>query len=382
MAGCSQDDVTTMGTPDEAVVTTGERVAISFSCLTDDDAEANSSDKTAPEGATHTDQNTTRTTIGYTGEMASEDLYYTGFGVFASQNADAIPDMMYNQQVKFTFVGDLTNPLRGFWSYSPLKYWPTQGSLDHFSVCAYAPYIELPDEVSVDDKGIVGISKNNEAPYIDYRLPLTPEEHVDLLWCYEQPRAIPEGSATHPAGTLNMKLHHALARVEVNVKVESLPENTKVLIERIELSGNTAMAGRLTLNAQTTTSTGNETEYFPVWTNLTYNGTNREITIANTATGGNYGIIDPKVRYVAELPYQWQSEGVSDTYCNALYAAEHQTYIYLIPQPSLTLTCRVTYRVMTPSTNSQQTTSSTIVMDNKEIKGNTPYRLNLILTAP
>ena len=33
------------------------------------------------------------------GAMNSEDLYYTGFGVFASQNSSGLPDMMYNQQV-------------------------------------------------------------------------------------------------------------------------------------------------------------------------------------------------------------------------------------------------------------------------------------------
>ena len=120
MTGCSADEVV-------METTSGEAVAISFTCDYDDNEE-----------------NTTR--AGYEGVMNTEDLQTTGFGVMASVTAgdapdyDNIPSLMYNQEVEFTLVGDLENPKKGYWSYQPVKYWPSD--LTHCYISAYAPYVE------------------------------------------------------------------------------------------------------------------------------------------------------------------------------------------------------------------------------------------------
>ena len=119
MTSCSSEDATQEVAPQEAI-------AISFGCNYDDEEE-----------------NTTR--AGYEGAMNTEDLYTTGFGAMASVTAgtpptyDNKPNLMYNQEVEYTHVGDMENPLTGYWSYQPVKYWPTD--LTHCYISAYAPYM-------------------------------------------------------------------------------------------------------------------------------------------------------------------------------------------------------------------------------------------------
>ena len=161
MTSCSSEDATQEVAPQEAI-------AISFGCNYDDEEE-----------------NTTR--AGYEGAMNTEDLYTTGFGAMASVTAgtpptyDNKPNLMYNQKVEYTHVGDMENPLTGYWSYQPVKYWPTD--LTHCYISAYAPYQELPIDGS--GTGIIGLSTNSEAPYVDYRRCDKPSEVVDLLWYYK-----------------------------------------------------------------------------------------------------------------------------------------------------------------------------------------------------
>jgi hypothetical protein len=87
MTGCSADDVVKETTSEEPI-------AISFSCNYDGEPEQ-------------------PTRAGHEGVMNTEDLYATGFGVMASTTAGTVepydnkPNLMYNQEVKYTFVGDL-----------------------------------------------------------------------------------------------------------------------------------------------------------------------------------------------------------------------------------------------------------------------------------
>ena len=386
LAGCSHDDVTIEITPSEPV-------AISFMPTLS---------PTLAEG-----EETTR--AGQPGVMNSEDLRTTGFGVFASLNENKTPDMMFNQEVKFTFVGDIDkpdpDPLKGYWSYQPLKYWPTGlTSTSNFYISAYAPYQNLP----IDDSGtgIIGISANNEAPYIDYRRCEKPDEMVDLLWYYDKPSSIPAATSDHAAGTQKIEMRHALARLEINVKLASNPGTTKVLIEEITLTGKMAKTGRLSLSTQETaidTVIENEvpkdvTRYYPVWSNQVNdkdgNGDdkNHTITIKNSEDDDSYGIIDSQVRYIDGLPYAWQPAGLSTTLQNALSTGDRKTYVYLIPQDKLELTVKVKYKKWTegaekPTTGIKTTTDPTLRIPNPteddpnpKLRGSTPYALNITLS--
>lgn len=381
MTGCSADEVV-------METTSGEAVAISFSCNYDDEEEGN------------------MTRAGHQGVMNTEDLYATGFGVMASVTAgdapdyDNIPSLMYNQKVEFTFVGDMADPLKGFWSYQPMKYWPSD--LEHCYISAYAPYVEPADLVGLladeTKTGIIGMSDNNEAPYIAYRRCETPASNVDLLWYYKDfapTDKIPEATASQAAGTLAMKMRHALARLEIQVALATdvvLDAGTKVLIEKITLTGNMAKTGRLHLYEQATeTVVVNEeevTKYYPVWSDQTYDDHTFQITNLDN-DDGSYGIIDNQIRYIEGLPYSWQPaglkvynpsapEGTDDGMRNALSTGDRTGYVYLIPQDVQNLTVEVKYHQMTSGSDKKTTTTKTTTVASP-LKGNTTYTLNLTL---
>lgn len=362
MTSCTADDVVRKTTSEEAI-------PISFSCNYDNEEE-----------------NITR--AGHQGLMNIEDLYATGFGVMASLTAgteapyDNKPNMMYNQKVEFTFVGDMVNPLKGYWSYQPVKYWPTD--LEHCYISAYAPYQELPIADPETTTGIYGLSTNSKAPYVDYRRCEKPNEVVDLMWYYKD---FGESELIPAAGTLKMKMHHALARLEIKVAMASAPASgTKMLIENITLTGQMAKTGRLHLYEQKTEGSGNNIKYYPVWSNQTYD-LDHTIEITNKDNdAGSYGIIDSQVRYIKGLPYAWQPEGLSTTAQNALSTGDRQGYVYLIPQDELNLTVTVKYHQMTEGSDKKTTTSSTLripkpteEVPNPPLKGNTTYTLNVTL---
>lgn len=376
--GCSTDDVVKETASEEAI-------AISFSCKQDDEEETNLSRRTQQQGV-----------------MNTEDLYATGFGVMASVTADKNPSMMYNQEVKFTFVGDMENPLKGYWSYYPLKYWPTSMTNLYFS--AYAPYRELPiPEPAVGDPeptGIIGISANNVVPYIVFRRCESPESNVDLLWYYDEPAGIPEKTATYAAGTQSMKMRHALARLEIKVALAAAPPSgTKVLIEQMTLTGKMAKTGRLSLSSQTTEGSGAAKKYYPDWSNQVFDKNGGGDDINHTFLTNNednnpesYGIIDAQVRYIDGMPYSWQPAGLrvydadpeaeDDGFRNVLSTGDRPWYVYLIPQETLALTVKVKYHKITAGsdvTGIKTTTAETATIS--PLKGNTTYTLKLTLTG-
>ena len=380
MAGCSTDDVV-------KETTSAEGIAISFSCNYDNEEENET--RAADQDAT----GITRT--GQQGAMNTEDLYATGFGVMASVTAgnaapyDNKPNLMYNQEVKYTFVGDMaqTDPddpdtrIKGYWSYYPLKYWPTD--LEHCYISAYAPYVE-PSELeglSETKTGIVGISGNNETPYITYRRCKKPNEVVDLLWYYkkfENTDIIPEATATKPAGTLNMKMHHALARLEIQVALAAPASGTKVLIEEITLTGEMTKTANLILNKDD----GTGDNHYPHWEALATPDTeNRTIQITNIDNDDDsYGIIDAPIRYIPGMPYNWQPDGLTTTAQNALSTGDRQTYIYLIPQENWSVTVQVKYKKLVEGQPVPESSTKSVTTEANPLKGNTPYVLNITLS--
>ena len=371
MAGCSTDDVV-------KETTSAEGIAISFSCNYDNEEE-----------------NETR--AGHQGVMNTEDLYATGFGVMASVTANNDPedpgyagankpDLMYNQKVEFTFVGDMADPLKGYWSYEPLKYWPTD--LEHCYISAYAPYVEQPIANPGTTTGIYGISANSVPPYIDYRRCDKPNQLVDLLWYYVEPTAIPAKTAQKEAGILDMKMRHALARLEIKVALASdveLDAGTKVLIEKITLTGQMAKTGRLHLYEQETVIENPDTEdevtrYYPKWSGQTYDPAH-SIQITNIDNDdASYGIIDSQVRYIEGMPYAWQPDGLSTTAQNALSTGDRQTYIYLIPQKNWSVTVQVKYKKLVEGQPIPESSTKSVTTEANPLKGNTPYVLNITLS--
>ena len=343
---CSQNETEINTVPEEPV-------AISFSCTsipTDDE------ERMAPY--------LTRTTEpGYI-----EQLRYTGFGVFATTKKapeTLVPDFMYNQQVSYTYLADDAD--NGYWSYSPLKYWPKQTNnsgetVTNVTFCAYAPYTN-PEDIVGATTGITAISANDETPYITYTRPTSPNDSIDLLWNCQ--------SFTAPA-SVNLSMRHALARLAVSIKLNSAPAaNTKVLVRSVTLTGTLASSAKLDLT---------DTDDTPTWTDHVTASTT--ITTDNIPSNTSWGIIDNGIRYVSGLPYNWQPAGLTNSdYKNAISLDGHKAYIYLIPQSSLTLTCRVEYTIFTEGSDPVDVlTENTDISVATPFDGNKTYYLKLKLT--
>ena len=386
LTSCTSEDATKEVAPQEAI-------AISFGCNYDDEEE---------------DITKNATRAGYEGAMNTEDLYTTGFGAMASVTAGTVapydnkPNLMYNQEVEYTHVGDMENPLTGYWSYQPVKYWPTD--LTHCYISAYAPYMDpadlaalarLSEEDLEKETGIIGISPNTEEPYITYRRCKKPNEVVDLLWYYKKFGSndkIPEATTTLPAGTLNMKMRHALTRLEIKVALKEgtvLAEGTKVLIDSITLTGTMTRTAKLILNDETVV----EGKHYPKWQALDPADTeNRTIIIDNEDNNSeSYGIIDAQVRYIPGMPYSWQpqglkvydaeaEEGTDNGMRNALSTGGKIGYIYLIPLGTLSLTVKVKYHKMTAGSDEVKIKTADTPITISPFYGNIPYSLNLTLS--
>jgi len=345
MVACSQDEAENRTAPEEPV-------AISFAC-TSTPATAEENWGTSVTRATEP---------GYI-----EQLRYTGFGVFATKTGSAAPDVMYNQQVSYTYLADKAD--NGYWSYSPLKFWPNDNTV---TFSAYAPYTNPADIVGAT-KGITSISGENEAPYITYKRFTSPNDSIDLLWDCQTL------SKPNADEHITMSMRHALARLAVSIKLSSAPAaGTKVLVRRITLSGDIAESAKLDL-----TGTGDT----PTWSNHVTTATTIYTDYDPETNTGSWGVIDNNIRYISELPYAWQPAGLNHTdYKNAISLDGHKAYIYLIPQSTLSLTCRVAYTIIASDgtkTEGEKVTSTgdtpTAVTVASPLSGNKSYYLKLIL---
>ena len=377
MTACSQNETELKSVPER------EPVPISFSFTSTQDNQA-----------------TTR------GDTEDAQLRNTGFGVFATVEGSNYPNLMYNQQVTYIYLADdnyLTDEdgnlpsqaQNGYWSYSPTKYWPMKtvevdGELKDVpqavTFCAYAPYVAAGGAT-----GITAVSDNTDKPYLDYTLSEEFEETVDLLWTCCVPSVL---------GPIKFDMYHALTRVAVNVKLNDTnnykTSTTKVLISQITLSTSTAAkTGRLKLDDDNIVNVDDVA--YPTWTNQT-TGT-RTVEIMNTDNSSSYGIIAEEIRYINDMPYSWQPEGLQKdnankgVLANALCTVNHpQAYIYFIPnEAGLTLDCTVKYRLMNNETGYTSPELSTTLTDVpvpskenpgdplKPLRGNRTYHLNLII---
>lgn len=215
-----------------------------------------------------------------------------GFGVFAfSQMTEDIasytkqnymPDFMYNQKVDRPVAA-------GDWVYAPIKYWPNNPGAK-LSFYAYAPYFEkfnndvyvyTPETNDYSNEDSIVAEKNVRlilgydamGPAIEYTRSSVATEGVDLLWGADKKlvtAAVPPITApvNYEKQKVDEKIEfvfkHAMSRLYFNVQVFSdqkdivsvpdgisadngLAENTKIVIQKVELIGNFANKGTLRL---------------------------------------------------------------------------------------------------------------------------------------
>ena len=157
-----------------------------------------------------------RSAVAVNGSRGKEEtvtnLQTDGFGVFGN----------YSSTKDETFGANLFNNQKVYysdnkWTYSPLKYWPTQGHIDFL---AYAPY----------NAGTV------KDPYsLEFNVSEKITEQKDLLYAKTVGQTMAENSGTKK---VTFKFAHALSRLGYSVKLNgTCSSDATITLKKITLAG-------------------------------------------------------------------------------------------------------------------------------------------------
>lgn len=159
-----------------------------------------------------------RSAVAVNGTRGSVETVATlktkGFGVFGNYSKDATTaygnNLFDNQQV--TYDNDKSK-----WTYSPLKFWPSDGHIDFL---AYAPYDYAETKTT-----LTGTS-------ISFEVYNTVAKQKDLLWTNATSQDITKKK-------VNFQFHHALSRLgyTVNLTGDYTSSNVTFTLNKITLAG-------------------------------------------------------------------------------------------------------------------------------------------------
>ena len=126
-----------------------------------------------------------------------ETLKTKGFGVFGKYDAGEgqTSDFFVNQKVTYSTTASK-------WTYTPLKYWPTQGKIDFL---AYAPHKE-------------GQNLNANTTAFDFTVAKKAADQIDLLWANATGK-ITESFEGTTKEKVKFLFKHALSRLGYTVKL-------------------------------------------------------------------------------------------------------------------------------------------------------------------
>lgn len=166
-----------------------------------------------------------RSAVAVNGTRGSEETVNTlktkGFGVFGKysstdgQTSDA--NFFKNQKVIYSTT-------ESKWTYSPLKFWPSDGHIDFL---AYAPY-----NYDGTNTTLTGGSKIN-----NFTVSGTIADQTDLLWTNATSSI--SADLTSAKEKVNFQFHHALSRLGYTVKLtgDYSSDNVTFTLKKITLAG-------------------------------------------------------------------------------------------------------------------------------------------------
>lgn len=166
-----------------------------------------------------------RSAVAVNGTRGSEETVNTlktkGFGVFGKysstdgQTSDA--NFFKNQKVTYSTT-------ESKWTYSPLKFWPSDGHIDFL---AYAPY-----NYDGTNTTLTGGSKIN-----NFTVSGTIADQTDLLWT--KTTSSISADLTSAKEKVNFQFHHALSRLGYTVKLtgDYSSDNVTFTLKKITLAG-------------------------------------------------------------------------------------------------------------------------------------------------
>lgn len=168
-------------------------------------------------------------------ETTTASIKTLNFGILGYKTAgnwadDAnVAPAMYNEKV--THDG-------AKWTYTNIKYWPTNG--DKLSFFAYAPY----DDVSTDMGIELSPIEQTGAPEITFTQHADPDKLVDLVVAQTTDETY---DATPGADNkIGFSFNHVLTKIDVKAQLKDDYGDTKIVIKKLELLGATKLYKKAT----------------------------------------------------------------------------------------------------------------------------------------
>ena len=199
-----------------------------------------------------------------------------GFGVFGNYNSTGgqkfVANLFINQQVTYSSADKK-------WTYSPLKYWPTQGHIDFL---AYAPYVK--NTLLTDSK-------------INFTVEQNVADQKDLLWANAK-------NQTKTDNPVKFTFNHALAKIGYAVKKGVTDDNVTITLNKITLAGSVTdpkvgaffKTGTINLSKDLT----NTADQTALWTdcngeqNFTWSSGFPNVTSPSFSAGSDYLFVIPQ----------------------------------------------------------------------------------------
>ena len=147
-----------------------------------------------------------------------------GFGVFGNYTSTKTEDVAFGPNLfNNVKVTGTTSAGGTTWTYSPKKYWPTEGHIDFL---AYAPHVA--------DKTLTGSSS------IEFTVAEDVTKQEDLLWAKAEKQT---KEANSGANKVKFTFNHALAKIGYSLKQKADYDNTTITVTSIKLVGSDPKGG-------------------------------------------------------------------------------------------------------------------------------------------
>ena len=152
-------------------------------------------------------------------EIADLKKLKDGFGVFGNYNATGGQNfgsnLFDNQPVAYKTSA---------WTYSPLRYWPTEGHIDFL---AYAPY-DVNTALNTTLEG-------NMTSCINFTVENTVAKQKDLLWANAENKTKDNIFGTE--NKVKFQFAHALSRLGYSIKLKDAYSDATITLKKITLAG-------------------------------------------------------------------------------------------------------------------------------------------------
>lgn len=182
------------------------------------------------------------------GVVTIDQLKTDGFGVFGNYSKETTTaygnSLFDNQQVTYD---------KSKWTYSPLKFWPSDGHIDFL---AYAPYDK-------STKLTDGSKINN------FIVSKTIADQTDLLWTNATSSISADLTSTKEK--VNFHFYHALSRLGYTVKLSGnySPDNVTFTLKKITLAGSPTDATKGAFYTSGTIDLSKKNKKGDLWSNQT-----------------------------------------------------------------------------------------------------------------